>query len=106
MSTFICKHKWKRGETEEWIGQISKVIDFGSHYEIFIQSRSSILVILAKTSYGIFAGIPTFKAGCYISDLNDLFSNKENLIHALKNTVDGITVAYALKTLADNLAFN
>lgn len=106
MTTFICKHKWKRGETEEWIGQISRIIDFGSHYEIFIQSRSSILVILAKTSYGIFAGIPTFKAGCYINDLNDLFYNKENLIQAVKNTVDGITVAYALKSLSKYLSFN
>jgi hypothetical protein len=106
MSEFYCKHQWKNGEIEEWSGEISRIISFGSHYEIFIQSRSSILIVLAETSYGLFVGIPTFKVGCYISNLKDLFFNKEALINALDNVVDGITVAFAIKSIADELSFN
>ncbi len=106
MSDFYCKHQWENGENEEWTGKISSIISFGSHYEIVIQSRSSILIVLAETSYGLFVGIPTFKVGCYISNLKDLFFNKEVLIDALDNTVDGITVACAIKSIADVLSFN
>lgn len=106
MSTFYCKHQWENGEIEEWSGEISRILSFGSHYEIFIQSRSSMLIVIAKTSYGLFVGIPTFKSGCYISNLNDLFFNKENLIEALNNTVDGITIACAIKSIADDLSFS
>jgi hypothetical protein len=103
---FYCNHQWEDGEKEEWSGKISRIVHYGSHYEIFIQSRSSILIVVAKTSYGLFVGIPTFKAGCYISNLKDMFFNKENLIEALNNTVDGITVACALQSLSDELLFN
>lgn len=106
MYTFYCNHQWENGEIEEWSGEISRIVSFGSHYEIFIQSRSSILVVIAPTSYGLFVGIPTFKAGCYISHLKDLFFNKESLIEALNNTVDGITVACAIKSIADDLSFS
>jgi len=38
---------------------------YGSYYEMQIESLSGIKVIFGKTSYGNFACIPDFNAGCY-----------------------------------------
>jgi hypothetical protein len=49
--------------------------------------------------------MPDFQAGCHLSCLNDFFFNREKLIAALNNPVDGTTVACALKKLSDILVF-
>ena len=55
--TFECIQK--RGKRKEtWLGHISKITDYGSHIELYIQSRSSIMVLIGKTSLGNFACIP------------------------------------------------
>lgn len=94
---FKCDNK-----KETWNGTITSVTNYGSHYEIQIQSRSSILVLVGKTSLGTFACIPDFRAGCHLGDLNDSFYSTEKLC-AVMNKVDGITVACALAAIADNL---
>jgi hypothetical protein len=71
--------------------QNNKIIYHGSHYEIKIESRSGITVIVGKSEYGNFACIPDWSAGCYLSSLRDTFWNQERLIDAI-GTVDGITV--------------
>jgi hypothetical protein len=87
---------------ETWKGTVTSVINYGSHYEIKIQSRSSIIVLVGKTSLGTFACIPDFSAGCHLANLKDLFYSKEKLCEVM-NKVDGITVAYALAAIADKL---
>lgn len=67
-----------------------------------IESRSGINVILGKTAYGNFACIPDFNAGCHLSNLKDRFWNAERLCEVI-GKIDGITVAYALSTVADIL---
>lgn len=101
---FQCSYQWKH-EKETWTGNITKVEFYSGYYEIHIISRSSIRVLVGRFSSGLFACIPDFKASCCLSSLNDLVYNKERLIHAMDNVVDGVTVAFALKALSGSLSF-
>lgn len=97
---FECTNK-NKSKKEKWTGKIEYIEDYGSHYEISIQSRSSIIVLLGETSQGNFACIPDWKAGCHLGSLNDKFYNTEKLCTAMNNEIDGITVASALSAVAD-----
>lgn len=99
MNSFICKHKKK-----SWTGSITMLKSYGTHSEFMIQSRSSIMVVFGKTSRGYFACMPDFNAGCHLVDLNDVFWNTERLTEAL-GVVDGVTVASALLSLAEELCY-
>jgi len=44
-------------KTENWPGIIT---NFGSHYELKIESRSGFIVIIGKTNHGNFACIPDY----------------------------------------------
>lgn len=98
---FECELKIKN-KIEKWSGQIEKFINYGSHYEIFIESRSSILILLGRTSSGGFACMPDFSAGCHLVNLDDVFWNTEKLTNVL-GKVDGMTVAVALATMKSKL---
>lgn len=98
---FICKQETENG-IEKWQGHISNIINHGSHYEIRIESRSGLTVIFGKTSFGNFACLPDFDAGCHLATLDDIFYNTERLSAAI-NPVDGITIAQALKVLSKRL---
>jgi len=89
-------------EDERWEGTITKFTRYQNHYEIKIESRSSIMVLFGRTSRGAFACIPDFGVGCHLVDLKDRFWNTEQLT-GLLGKVDGITVATALYTLADKI---
>jgi hypothetical protein len=99
LNSFICKHRKK-----SWPGIISRFENHGTHYEILIQSRSSIMVVFSKTSRGYVACMPDFGAGCYLANLNDLFWNTERLT-AVMGIVDGVTVATALLHLYKELGY-
>lgn len=94
---FKCKME-AANEIESWSGYIKRFINYGSHYEIFIESRSSILILFGRSSSGGFACIPDFQAGCHLVSLNDIFWNTEKL-SAVLGKVDGITAATALYQL-------
>jgi hypothetical protein len=91
---FECKTNFGK-RIEKWTGKIASIINYGSHYEIFIESRSSIFLIVGKTSRGGFACIPDFGVGCHLVELNDLFWNTEKLTSCL-GKVDGTTASMAL----------
>jgi hypothetical protein len=95
---FECKMNIGK-KLEIWHGSIEHIINYGSHFEIFIVSRSSIFVVVEKTSRGGFACIPDFGAGCHLVKLEDFFWNTEQLVEKL-GKVDGITVSTALKYLS------
>lgn len=97
MNTFICNHKG-----EKWRGTITDFKNYGSHYEFWIISRSSIMVMFGKTTRGYFACMPDFNTGCHLVDLQDKFWNTEKLINVL-GVADGVTVAFALFSLANIL---
>ena len=101
---FECIMK-KGKRTENWSGMITSLTKFGSHYELKIESRSGFIVIIGKTNYGNFACIPDCDVGCHLSALKDLFWNSERLI-SIMNKVDAITVAHALKAVADHIDLN
>ena len=98
---FECMQKTGK-QKEVWPGNIIFFRNYGSHVEILIQSRSSIMVLFGKTSRGFFASMPDFGSGCHLVNPKDIFWNTEKLSRAL-GKVDGITVATALYTLADKL---
>jgi hypothetical protein len=100
---FKCINQ-KRTRKETWNGHISSIKNYGSHIEIKIQSRSGILVLLGKTSFGNFACMPDYGAGCHLASLDDIFYNTERLTNVM-NKVDGITVAYALAAIAEKYDF-
>lgn len=94
---FNCELKTKNRK-EKWHGEIIRFINHGSHCEVLIESRSSILIIFGKTSQGAFASMPDFEVGCHLVDLSDKFWNQEKLCSVL-GKVDGITAATALYEL-------
>lgn len=100
---FQCVNQTKKGK-EIWTGSITSIINYGSHYEITINSRSGILVLLGKTSMGNFACMPDFGAGCHLGTLDDKFYSTEKLSNIL-GKIDGITVASALYSIADKIHF-
>ena len=53
---------------------------------------------------GYFACMPDFDAGCHLVSLNDVFWNTERLTKVL-GIVDGVTVAYALLLLFEELGY-
>lgn len=102
--TFECI--WRmQNKCERWPASITYMKNFGSHYEFMIISRSSIRIIIGRSTSGNFICIPDYDAGCNLSDLDDIFWNREKLIKAL-GKVDGITVAFALKHIADKVNFS
>lgn len=98
---FLCEREIGNLK-EKWSGIISRLKNFGSHFEIQIESRSSLTVLFGETSRGYFASIPDFNAGCHLVDPQDVFWNTESLAGVL-GKVDGITVATALYHIAAQL---
>ncbi|HBY56128.1 MAG TPA: hypothetical protein DEG23_04890, partial [Coxiellaceae bacterium] len=84
MIRFRCSYQWDPDERDDWDGIINQIVWFANHCEIFITSRSSLRVLIGKCSLGIFACIPDYQAGCYLSTLNDTFLNSEKLIYAME----------------------
>jgi len=100
---FECVNK-RKGSNEKWDGRITYFKNYGTHYEIIIESRSRILVLFGKTEQGAFECMPDFGAGCHLVDPKDQFWNTEKLTCVL-GKVDGITVATALKALGDKICY-
>lgn len=105
MIHFHCSYHWDEDDRDDWEGTVKRIYKYGNLYELFITSRSNIKVLVGKSDSGMFACIPEYDAGCYLSDLNDKFYNSEKLIYAMENPIDGITVACALKSMAGYLKF-
>ncbi|HAO52753.1 TPA: hypothetical protein DCQ85_04815 [Candidatus Magasanikbacteria bacterium] len=91
-------------EKSKWSGQITDFKKQNSCYEFWIISRSSIMVIMGRTSRGAFICMPDFRVGCHLVALKDKFWNTEQLVEVL-GKVDGTTVATALFKLADSIEF-
>jgi hypothetical protein len=90
------------GKGETWEGVVTRRIAYENCLEIMIESRSSLMVILGKTSRGGFACIPDFGAGCHLVDFKNYFWNTEKLTEIL-GEADGITVGAAIYVLADSM---
>ena len=85
---FECvKQSGKR--KEKWPGRITYLGNYGSHFELNIVSRSSLMVLFGKTSRGFFASIPDFGSGCHLVTPDDIFWNTESLSRVL-GKVDGV----------------
>lgn len=97
---FHCQEKIGR-RFQRWSGIITRLVNHGSHYEIYINSRSGFIFIVGEYINGGFISIPSFNVGSDLADYDDYFWNKERLA-SIMNKVDAITVAEALRTLKNN----
>jgi len=90
------------GIKEKWFGNIINYEEGNEILEMWVESRSSLHIIIGKTSFGNFVCIPNFNVGCYLSRFNDLFWNSEKLSE-LMGDVDGVTAAAAIKFIEHKL---
>lgn len=97
---FDCHEKIGR-RLEHWSGIVTRLINHGSHYEIFIKSRSGFVFIVGQYVSGGFISIPAFNVGSDLADYGDYFWNKERLA-SIMNKVDAVTIAEALRALKAN----
>jgi hypothetical protein len=95
---FDCVYQYDNGKVENWSGDITNLINYGSHYEMRIESLSGITILFGKTSMGTFACIPDFNAGCHLAELNNEFYSAKKIAGVI-NPIDAITIAKALNTL-------
>lgn len=98
---FKCIYKYDDGKVKTWSANIVKLIKYGSHFEMRIESLSSITVLFGRTSLGSFACMPDFHGGCHLVDLNNEMYSTDHLSATL-NLIDAITVAKAFKVVADH----
>lgn len=100
---FDCVWQHDNG-IDEWDGYISQFKKSNGHYEMLIESRSSLRVVFGTSSFGGFACMPDFQVSCYLVNLKDRFWNTEKLVSVL-GSVDGITVATALYCISDSVEY-
>jgi hypothetical protein len=103
MMIFKCQTKFNQ-KTEIWFSEI-KYLKKYTHYEIFIDSRSSIRAIYGQISQDSSLCLPDYGVGCRLVDIDDKFWNLEK-ISSLVGKVDGITVYNALLYLNKNILQN
>ena len=97
---FHCQEKIGR-RFQRWSGTVTRLVNHGSHYEIYISSRSGFVFIVGKYINGGFISIPAFHVGSDLADYGDYFWNNERLA-SIMNQVDAATIAEALRTLKSN----
>lgn len=94
---FHCKETIGK-RLQNWNGTVICLINYGSHYEISIDSRSGFFFLVGHCVNGNFISIPAFNIGSDLADYSDYFWNNERL-SAIMNPVDAATVAEALRCL-------
>jgi len=92
----------ENGRKEKWYGNIINYNESKEILEMYIESRSSLHIIMGRTSFGNFVCIPNFNVGCYLSKFNDLFWNSEKLSELI-GSVDGVTAATAIQFIEHKL---
>ncbi|HCS74366.1 MAG TPA: hypothetical protein DIW17_10890 [Clostridiales bacterium] len=100
MIAFNCREKIGR-KFEQWDGSIKDIRNYGSHYEIQVESRSRFIFMVGKYVNGNFISVPAFDVGCDLSSYGDYFWNNEKLARHM-SPVDAATIAEALRTLHKN----
>ena len=97
---FHCREKIG-GKFEQWDGYVENIHNYGSHYEIQVESRSGFTFMVGNYVNGNFISIPAFGVGCDLSSYDDYFWNNEKLA-SLMSPVDAATIAEALRNLHKN----
>jgi len=97
---FHCQEKIGK-RYERWSGAVTGLVNHGSHYEVFINSRSGFIFMVGEYANGHFISVPAFNVGADLADYGDYFWNNERLASVM-NKVDAATIAEALRTLKAN----
>ena len=102
---FDCKHRFEWIDYEKsWQCAISKLIYFGSHLEIVVQTYEPVTVIVGKTSSGFFA---FFKSEYTGVDLKSLFNICDNILQISSVCYDeekAVAVAFAIERVGHLLS--
>lgn len=66
MIKFDCTYS-EHNSTQTWKSYITRLVYFGSHYEMKILGKSDITIIFGNTSSGYFVYFPKYETGLNIS---------------------------------------
>lgn len=89
-----------RHKNNTWQATVKSIKKTGNCFELRIESRSGITLLVGKYSAGWFACLPDFGVGAGLSQfLCDEFYNTEALTKAGLNEIDATTIAQVLKQL-------
>lgn len=90
-------------EDDSWEGVIKSHMQYGSHYHIEVSAKGSGITIYFGQGFGCwFVCIPDWAVGLRIGSLRNVGHNEEKLMDAMKNEIDGISVAYAIMAYAEH----
>lgn len=95
---FLCEFKHQKNK-RKWPATITDFIDYGSHYEMRIESLSGITALFGKTSLGTFVCLPDFRVGCHLAKLNNENYTIDKLSGVI-NLTDATTIAAAFCNLS------
>ena len=96
---FHCREKISR-KLEEWDGYVESIHNYGSHYEIQIESRSGFIFMVGNYVNGNFISIPAFGVGCEYAKGRKLIwiflhpPNKGNYLYILHSNLKPCLLIY------------
>lgn len=91
--------------SETWKGYISRLVYYGSHYEMRILGKVDISVILGNTSSGYFLYLLEYETGFNIQSPTRIDDNASTMM-TLLDDVDAVTVAYAINEISGIMGGN
>ena len=101
MEICLFKAKLSAGSKTDWEGCIIPIQTRNTPYEFEVTARgSSFHLIIGKHAYGNYVCIPDWDVGTELSNLSDLFWNRERLLKTSLKKVDACSVAYAIRELS------
>jgi len=98
MIKFDCRYhfEWEQHE-RKWRCAISRLVYFGSHMEITIQTDEPVNAVVGKTSTGFFAYFRSCQSGTDLSSLFDININVAKISSVCFDEAKAATIAFAIK---------
>jgi len=105
MIKFDCKHhfEWERAE-RIWQCAISRLVYFGSHMELVVQTDEPVTIIVGKTSSGYFIYFKSHVTGADLHSLFDVNRNIPIISSVCFDEVKAVTVAFAINRIGNLLS--
>ena len=105
MIKFSCKYhfEWER-EARIWKCAISRLIYFGSHLEIVVQTDEPVAVIVGRTTSGFFVYFRTHESGIDLPSLFDVYENAGRISLVCFNEEKAATIAFAIRRVGHLLS--
>jgi len=105
MIKFDCKYhfEWER-DARTWKCSISRLIYFGSHLEIVVQTNEAVAVIVGRTTSGFFVYFRSHESGIDLPSLFDVYENVGRISQVCFDEEKAATIAFAIKRVGHLLS--